>query len=73
MPAGVLAPGAEPLAGLLSDLGSVEGLRLLGGGLVLKIEHGGTAVQIDLGNVAGLPVPRNGQGRGAWFARSTGW
>ncbi len=99
---GVLEPGAAPLLGLMG--GAVEGLRLLGGGLVLKIKHGGAAVRIDLGNavrfpddggisirhpfglrmplsvrrlldfwnVAGLPVPWNGQGRGARFARSTG-
>ncbi len=99
MPEGV----PEPLLGLMG--GAVEGLRLLGGGLVLKIKHGGAAVRIDLGNaarfpgdggisirhpfglrmplsvrrlldfwnVAGLPVPRNGQGREARFARSTGW
>ena len=105
MPEGVLEPGAEPLVGLVGDRGSVEGLRLLGGDLVLKIEYGGAAVQIRLGNVArfpddggisirhpfglriplsvrrlldfwsvaGLPAPRNGKGRGAGFARSTGW
>ena len=105
MPECVLEPDAAPLLGLMGDRGAVEGLRLLGGGLVLKIEHGGAAVQIDLGNVArlpddsgisirhpfglrmplsvrrlldfwnvaGRPVPRNGQGRGAGFARSTGW
>ena len=105
MPEGLLEPGAEPLAGLVGDRGSVEGLRLLGGDLVLKIEYGGAAVQVRLRNVArfpddggisvkhgfglrmplsvrrlldfwsvaGLPVPRNGKGRGAGFGRSTGW
>ena len=55
MPEGVLEPGAEPLAGLVGDRGSVEGLRLLGGDLVLKIEHGGAAVQVRLRNVARFP------------------
>ena len=55
MPEGVLEPGAEPLAGLVGDRGSVEGLRLLDGDLVLKIEHGGAAVQIRLRDVARFP------------------
>lgn len=105
MPEGVLAPDARPLVELAGDGGSVEGLRLLGGDLVLKIEYGGAAVQIRLAKVgrfpgdggiavrhpfglrmplsvrrlldfwsaAGRPAPREGQGRGAGFARSTGW
>ncbi|MCY4549866.1 MAG: hypothetical protein OXC28_15990, partial [Defluviicoccus sp.] len=48
MPVGLLEPGARPLVALVGDRGSVEGLRLLGGGLVLKIEYGGAAVQILL-------------------------
>ena len=55
MPEGVLEPGAAPLAGLVGDRGAVEGLRLLDGDLVLKIEYGGAAVQIRLGNVARFP------------------
>ena len=55
MPEGVLEPGAEPLVGLVGDRGSVEGLRPLDGDLVLKIEYGGAAVQIRLGNVARFP------------------
>ena len=55
MPEAVLEPGAEPLVGLVGDRGSVEGLRLLDGDLVLKIEYGGAAVQIGLGNVARFP------------------
>ena len=55
MPEGVLEPGAEPLVGMVGDRGSVEGLRLLDGDLVLKIEHGGAAVQVRLGNVARFP------------------
>ena len=55
MPEGLLEAGAEPLVGLVGDRGSVEGLRLLGGELVLKIEYGGAAVQIRLGNVERFP------------------
>ena len=55
MPEGVLEPGAEPLAALVGDRGSVEGLRLLGGDLVLKIVYGGAAVQVRLGNAAWFP------------------
>ena len=55
MPEGVLEPGAEPLVGLVGDRGSVEGLRLLDGDLVLKIEYGGAAVQVRLRNVARFP------------------
>ena len=55
MPEGLLEPGAAPLVGLVGDRGSVEGLRLLGGDLVLKIEYGGAAVQIRLGDVARFP------------------
>ena len=55
MPEGVLEPGAEPLVGLVGDRGSVEGLRLLDGDLVLKIEYGGAAVQVRLGNVERFP------------------
>ncbi len=47
MPEGVLEPGAAPLVGLVGDRGSVEGLRLLDGDLVLKIEHGGAAFTVD--------------------------
>ena len=55
MPEGLLEPGAPPLAALVGDGGSVEGLRLLGGGLVLKIEYGGAAVQILLSGVGRFP------------------
>ena len=55
MPEGVLEPGAAPLVGLVGDRGSVEGLRLLDGDLVLKIEYGGAAVQVRLGNVERFP------------------
>ena len=55
MPEGVLEPGAAPLAGLVGDRGSVEGLRLLDGDLVLKIEYGGAVVQVRLRNVDRFP------------------
>ena len=55
MPEGLVEPGAAPLAALVGDNGSVEGLRLLDGGLVLKIEYGGAAVQIDLSGVGRFP------------------
>ena len=35
--------------------GSLEGLRLLDGGLVLKIEHGGRAVQLLLRDAGRFP------------------
>ncbi len=55
MPEGVLEPGAVPLVEMVGDRGSVEGLRLLDGDLVLKIEYGGASVQVRLGNVARFP------------------
>ncbi len=55
MPEGVLEPGAEPLVELVGDRGSVEGLRLLDGDLLLKIEYGGAAVQIRLRDAARFP------------------
>ncbi len=52
-----VAPDAEPLAGMVAaGGGSVEGLRLLDGGLVLKIEHGGRAVQILLRGAGRFPA-----------------
>ena len=55
MPEGLLEPGARPLVALVGDDGSVEGLRLLGGDMVLKIEYGGAAVQILLSGVGRFP------------------
>ena len=55
MPEGRLEPGAQPLLSLVGDAGSVEGLRLQGGDLVLKIEYAGAAVQVGLGNVTRFP------------------
>ncbi len=45
----------EPLVGMIGDRGTVEGLRLLDGDLMLKIEFGGAAVQVRLKNVARFP------------------
>lgn len=52
---GLLEPGAEPLAALVGDEGSIEGLRLLEGDLVLKVEYAGAAVQIRMRGVARFP------------------
>ena len=97
----VLEPDARPLAPFVAaGGGAVEGLRLIGGGLVLKIEWAGAVVQVrvrragafpedggieirhsfgfrmpqsvqrmlDFWNIAGLPAPRSGRGRGARVA-----
>ena len=94
----VLEADAEPLFALVAGGGgTIEGLRLAGGGLVLKIECAGTVLQIrvrgsapfpedggievrhsfgvqmpqtvgrmlDFWNIAGLPAPRMGRGRGS--------
>ena len=52
---GMLEPGAAPLAEAIGDGGSVEGLRLLTGGLVLKVECNGAAVQVLLGDAGRFP------------------
>ena len=55
----VLDPKAEPLvAQVAADGGGVEGLRLAGGDLVLKIECAGTVVQIRVRGSA--PFPEDG-------------
>ena len=48
MPEAVPDTCAPPLATLAAEGGSFAGLRLLGGGLVLKIEFAGAAVQVRL-------------------------
>ena len=46
---GLIEPEAEPLVQLVAaGGGTVEGLRLMGGGLVLKIECGGAVVQVRI-------------------------
>ena len=53
---GVFDPEAEPLVELVADGGgTVEGLRLTGGGLVLKIKCGGAVVQILVQGAAAFP------------------
>ena len=55
----VLDPEAEPLLALVAaGGGTVEGLRLAGGALVLKIEYGGAVVQVRLRGPA--PFPEDG-------------
>ena len=55
----VLEPEAEPLVSLVgAGGGSVEGLRLTGGGLVLKVEYAGAVVQVRLRGSA--PFPEGG-------------
>ena len=56
MPEATVSPDAEPLAGVVAaGGGSLEGLRLLDGGMVLKIEHEGRAVQILLRDAGPFP------------------
>ena len=55
MPEAVPDLSAPPLAALAAEGGSVEGLRLLDGGLVLKVEHGGAAVQVCFREPGPLP------------------
>ncbi len=51
-----VATDAPPLAGLVAaGGGAIEGLRLLDGDLVLKIEHDGRAVQILLRDAGPFP------------------
>ena len=56
MPEAAVSPDAEPLAGMVAaGGGSLEGLRLLDGNMVLKIEHGEAALQILLRGAGPLP------------------
>ena len=55
MTEGAIDPHAEPLAALAGDCASVEGLRLLEGGLVLKVECNGAAVQVLLRDAGRFP------------------
>ena len=55
MPEAVPDLSAPPLAELAAEGGSVEGLRLLGGGLVLKVERAGAAVQVRLPDAGRFP------------------
>lgn len=54
---GALRRGARPLAEMASTPGAgVEGLRLLDGGLLLKIARGGRVVRLLLGGVERFPA-----------------
>lgn len=56
MPEAAVSLDAEPLAGVVAaGGGSLEGLRLLDGGMVLKIEHGERALQILLRDAGPFP------------------
>ena len=51
MPGAAPAPGARPVAEVLDAPGwRLSGLRLADGGTVLKVEHGGAAVQLMIGD-----------------------
>lgn len=55
MPEAVPDLSAPPLAALAGEGGSAAGLRLLDGGLVLKVEHGGAAVQVRVRDAGRFP------------------
>ena len=55
MPEGSLEPGVEPLAAMAGGGASVDGLRLLGGELVVRVRSGGAAVQVLLRGVERFP------------------
>ena len=55
MPEGVLDPEAPPLAAIAGEGASVEGLRLLCGDLVVRIEWRGAALQVRLRDAARFP------------------
>ena len=56
MPEAFVDPDEPPLAEAVGENGAVEGLRLLDGGLVLKVEAGGAAVQVRLRDAAPFPM-----------------
>lgn len=57
MLAGELVAGATPLLALLARVGAhIEGLRLLDGGLVLKIERGENAAQVRIAGAGPFPA-----------------
>ncbi len=55
MPAGFLDPEAPPLAVAAGAGSRLEGLRLLGGDLVVRIERRGAAVQVRVRDAAPFP------------------
>ena len=52
---GLLDPEAEPVTAMVAEGGSVEGLRLLSGDLVLKVEYRGAVVQVRIRGVGRFP------------------
>ena len=56
MPEAVLDPAARPLVSLAGEDGSVEGLRLLRGDMVLKVECGSASVQVRLRETDRFPA-----------------
>ena len=58
MPDGFLDPEAPPLAAAAGASSRVEGLRLLDGDLVVRIERRGAAVQVRVRGAA--PIPEDG-------------
>ena len=52
---GLVESGAPPLVKVVANGGAVEGLRLLGGDLVLKVEYAGEAVQIRVRDAPRFP------------------
>ena len=52
---GLVETGAPPLVKVVSGGGAVEGLRLLGGDLVLKVEYFGEAVQVRVRDAPRFP------------------
>ena len=55
MTEGFVDPGAPPLAAMAEEGAAIEGLRLLCGDLVVKIEFRGAAVQVRLRDAARFP------------------
>ncbi|MDE0344526.1 MAG: hypothetical protein OXI66_01930 [Boseongicola sp.] len=55
MPEAFIDPDEPPLAEIVGEGGAVEGLRLLDGNLVLKVESGGAAVQLRIRDAAPFP------------------
>lgn len=52
---GLLDPDAKPVMAMVAEGGSVEGLRLLCGDLVLKVEYRGAVVQVRVRGVGRFP------------------
>ena len=55
MPEGILDPGAPPLAAMACEGAAIEGLRLLCGDLVVRIEWRGAVIQIQVRDAVRFP------------------